>query len=101
MSHIVAKLYQFFRFNHVRRKNPFPEFSSQRTSALRIDEELEELIRSTVLIHNVVMTASSTEQWEASCLVNDASGTTSSFFQDVTPFIVFHRVVHQRHLLHL
>jgi hypothetical protein len=63
-------------------------------------EELVELIRYAALIHNSVMTA--TEQWETSCLVNDAFGTTSWLFQDVNDvtFIVFHRVVCQRHLLH-
>jgi hypothetical protein len=47
------------------------------------------------------MTATSTEQWETSCLVNDAFGTTAWLLQDVSDvtFIVFHRVVHQRHLL--
>jgi hypothetical protein len=52
-------------------------------------------------IHNPVMTATSTEQWDTSCLVYDAFGTTSWLFQDVSDvtFIVFHRVVRQRHLL--
>jgi hypothetical protein len=36
------------------------------------NEEPEELIRYAALIHNSVMTATSTEQWETSCLVNDA-----------------------------
>jgi hypothetical protein len=51
--------------------------------------------------YNSVMTATSTEQWETSCLVNDTFGTTSWLFQDVcdVTFIVFHRVVRQRHLL--
>jgi hypothetical protein len=42
-------------------------------------------------MHNYVMTATSTEQWETSCLVNDAFGTTSWLFQDVSDvtFIVF------------
>jgi hypothetical protein len=55
------------------------------------NEEPGELIRYAALIHNSVMTATSTEQWE----------TTSWFFQDVSDvtFIVFHRVVRQRHLL--
>jgi hypothetical protein len=35
------------------------------------NEEPEELIRFTALIHNSVMTATSTERWETSCLVND------------------------------
>jgi hypothetical protein len=66
-----------------------------------INEEPEELIRYAALIHNSVMTATSTEQWETSCLVHDAIGTTSWLFQDVSDitFIVFHRVVRQRHLL--
>jgi hypothetical protein len=34
------------------------------------DEEPEELIRCPALMHNSVMTAASTEQWEMSCLVN-------------------------------
>jgi hypothetical protein len=44
------------------------------------------------------MRATSTEQWETSCLVNDAFGTTSWLFQDVSDvtFIVFHRVVFLR-----
>jgi hypothetical protein len=55
-------------------------------------------------MHNLVMTViftSATEQWETSCLVNDAFGTTSWLFQDVSDvtFIVFQRVVLQRHLL--
>jgi hypothetical protein len=43
------------------------------------------------LIHNSVMTATPTEQWETSSLVNDAFGTTSCLFQDVSDvtFIVF------------
>jgi hypothetical protein len=58
----------------------------------RINEEPEELIRYAVLIHNSVMTRTSTEQWESSCLVNDAFGKTSWLFQDVNDvtFIVFH-----------
>jgi hypothetical protein len=36
------------------------------------NEEPEELIRYAALIHNSVMTATSTEQCETSCLVNDA-----------------------------
>jgi hypothetical protein len=66
------------------------------------NEEPAELIRYAALIHNSVMASPSTEQWETSCLVNDAFGTTSWLFQDVSDvtFIVFHRVVHQRHLLH-
>jgi peroxiredoxin len=65
------------------------------------NEEPEELIRYAALIHNSVMTATSTEQWETSCLVNDAFVTTTWLFQDVSDvtFIVFHRVVCQRHLL--
>jgi hypothetical protein len=70
------------------------------------NEEPEELIRYAALIHNSVLTATSTEQWETSCLVNDAFGTTSWLFQDVSDvtfivfhLIVFHRVVRQRHLL--
>jgi hypothetical protein len=67
------------------------------------DEELEKLIRYAALMHNLVMTAplALTEQWETSCLVNDAFGTTSWLFQDVSDvtFIVFHRVVRQHHLL--
>jgi hypothetical protein len=61
------------------------------------NEEPEELIRYAALIHNSVMTATSTEQ----CLVNDTIGTTSWLFQDVSDvtFIVFHRDVRQRHLL--
>jgi hypothetical protein len=53
------------------------------------NEEPEELIRYAAPIHNSVMT--STEQWETSCLVNDAFGTTSWLFQDVSDitFIVF------------
>jgi hypothetical protein len=56
------------------------------------NEEPEELIRYAALIHNLVMTA--TEQWEMSCLVNDAFGTTSWLFKDVSDvtFIVFHQV---------
>jgi hypothetical protein len=56
-----------------------------------VNEEPEELIRY----------ETSTEQWETSCIVNDAFGTTSWLFQDVSDvtFIVFHRVVRQRHLL--
>jgi hypothetical protein len=52
----------------------------------------EELIRYAALIHNSVITATTTEQCETSCLVNDAFGTTSWFFQDVSDvtFIVFH-----------
>jgi hypothetical protein len=46
----------------------------------RSNEEPEELIRYAALIHNSVMTATSTEQWETSCLVNDAFGTTSWLF---------------------
>jgi hypothetical protein len=46
------------------------------------NEESEELIRYAALIHNSVLTATSTEQWETSCLVNDAFGTTSWLFQD-------------------
>jgi hypothetical protein len=55
------------------------------------NEKPEELIRYAVLIHNSVMTTTSTEQWETSCLVNDALGTTSWLFQDVidVTFIVF------------
>jgi hypothetical protein len=70
-----------------------------------IHQDNEELIRYAALIHNSVMTATSTEQWETSssffCLVNDAFGTTSWLFPDVcdVTFIVFHRVVRQRHLL--
>jgi hypothetical protein len=62
------------------------------------NEEPEQLIRYTALIHNSVMT--STEKWETSCLVNDAFGTTW-LFQDVNDVasIVFHHVVGQRHLL--
>jgi hypothetical protein len=65
------------------------------------NEEPEELIRYAALMHKSVTTATSTEQWETSCLVNDAFGTTSWLFQDVSEvtFIVFHRVVRQRHLL--
>jgi hypothetical protein len=57
-----------------------------------VNEEPEELIWYAALIHNSVMT--STEQWETSCLVNDAFGTTSWLFQDVSDvtIIVFHRV---------
>jgi hypothetical protein len=68
---------------------------------VKYNEEPEELIRYAALIHNSVMTATSTEQWKKSCLVNDAFGTTSWLFQDVSDvaFIVFHRVVRQRHLL--
>jgi hypothetical protein len=68
-----------------------------------LNEESEELIRYAALMHNSVMTATSTEQWETSCLVNDAFGTTLWLFQDVSDvtFIVFHRVVRQRHLLRL
>jgi hypothetical protein len=64
-------------------------------------EEPEELIRYAALIHNSVMTATSTEQWETSCRVNDTFGMTSWLFRDVSDmiFIVFHRVVRQRHLL--
>jgi hypothetical protein len=36
------------------------------------NEEPEELIRYAALMHNSVMTATSTEQWETSCHVNDA-----------------------------
>jgi hypothetical protein len=55
------------------------------------NEEPEQLIRYAALIHNSVMTATSTEQWETSCLVNDAFGMTSWLFQDVSDvtFIVF------------
>jgi hypothetical protein len=35
------------------------------------NEELEELIRYAALIHNAVMTATSTEQWETSRILND------------------------------
>jgi hypothetical protein len=44
------------------------------------NKEPEELIRYSALMHNSVMTATSTEQWETSRLVNDVT------------FIVFHRV---------
>jgi hypothetical protein len=44
------------------------------------NEEPEELIRYAALIHNSVKTATSTEQWETSCLVVDAFGTTSWLF---------------------
>jgi hypothetical protein len=68
---------------------------------LNINEKPAELIRYAALIHNSVLTATSTEHWETSCLVNDAFGTMSWLSQDVSDvtFIVFHRVVHQRHLL--
>jgi hypothetical protein len=36
-----------------------------------------------------MMTVTSTAQWEASCLVNDAFGTTSWLFQDVTSHSLF------------
>jgi hypothetical protein len=70
---------------------------------IKLNEEPEELIRYAALIHNSVMTATSTEQWETSYLVNDAFGTTSWLFQDVSnvTFIVFHRVVRQHHLFAL
>jgi hypothetical protein len=77
-----------------RKKSLFSNFSGS-------NKEPEELIRYAALIHNSVMTATSTEQWATSCLVNDAFGTTSWLLQDVSDvtFIVFHRVVLQRHLL--
>jgi hypothetical protein len=71
------------------------KFSEHTFSTFTSDEEPEELIRYAVLIHNSVRTAiftSSTEQWETSCLVNDAFGTTLMLF-------VFHQVVRRRHLL--
>jgi hypothetical protein len=54
-----------------------------------INEEPEEPIRYAALIHNSVMTATSTEQRETSCLVNDAFGTTSWLFHDVTSHSLF------------
>jgi hypothetical protein len=67
----------------------------------RYNIDVVELIRYVALIHNSVMTATSTEQWETSCLVNNAFGTTSWLFLDISDvtFIVVHRVVRQRHLL--
>jgi hypothetical protein len=64
-------------------------------------EEPEELIRYAALIHNSVMTATSTSNGKRHAFVNDAFGMTSWLFQDVSDvtFIVFHRVVRQRHLL--
>jgi hypothetical protein len=39
------------------------------------NEEPVKLIRYAALIHNSVITATSTEQWETVCIVNDAFGT--------------------------
>jgi hypothetical protein len=63
-------------------------------SIIQNNEEPKELIWFAALIHNLVMTATSTEQWAGNDIV------ALSGRSDVT-FIVFHRVVHQRHLLPL